>query len=108
MRYFTLAAGLAIVLMVGVVATNVSLSQAEATKVAQMAHDGIARTVRPAHTPWDGDTLFALSTGAMTIPQPALVVGAVAAEVVARAVIRAVKTATGLPSLPSAADLATA
>ncbi|MCG6921913.1 MAG: P1 family peptidase [Acidobacteria bacterium] len=91
---------------IGVVATNVTLTQAEATKVAQMAHDGVARTIRPAHTPWDGDTLFALSTGALTIDQPGLLVGAVAAEVVARAVLRAVRTAAGLPGLPSATDLA--
>jgi L-aminopeptidase/D-esterase-like protein len=91
---------------IGFVATNVALTQAEATKVAQMAQDGLARTIRPAHTPWDGDTLFALSTGGMTIAQPSLVVGAVAAEAVARAVVRAVHAATGLPGLPSATDLA--
>jgi L-aminopeptidase/D-esterase-like protein len=89
---------------IGVVATNVALTKAEATKVAQMAHDGLARSVRPVHTPWDGDTLFALSTAAMTIDQSALVVGALAAEVVARAVVRAVTTATGLPGFPSASD----
>jgi len=60
---------------IGVVATNVALTKAEATKVAQMAHDGLARSIRPVHTPWDGDTLFALSTAAMTIDQAALVVG---------------------------------
>jgi L-aminopeptidase/D-esterase-like protein len=91
---------------IGVVATNVTLTKAEATKVAQMAHDGLARAIRPVHTPWDGDTLFALSTGAMTIAEPSLVVGVVAAEVVARAVVRAVHNATGLPGLPSATDLA--
>ena len=92
--------------VIGAVATNVALTQAEATKVAQMAQDGIARTVRPAHTPWDGDTLFALSTGERRLDQPGLLVGAVAAEMVARAVVRAVRTATGLPGLPSATDLA--
>jgi len=91
---------------IGVVATNVTLTQAEATKVAQMAQDGLARTISPAHTPWDGDTLFALSTGEMTIAQPSFLAGAVAAEVVARAVVRAVQTATGLPGLPAARDLA--
>ena len=54
---------------IGVVATNVALTKAEATKVAQMAHDGLARAIRPVHTPWDGDTLFALSTGAVTTDQ---------------------------------------
>ena len=93
---------------IGVVATDVRMTQSEATKVAQMAHDGLARTIRPVHTPWDGDTLFALSTGKVEIPQPALLVGAVAAEVVARAVLRAARTATGLPGLPSATELGSA
>jgi len=91
---------------IGVVATNVVLTKAEATKVAQMAHDGLARSIRPVHTPWDGDTLFALSTGALTMDQAPLVVGALAAEAVARAVLRAVTAATGLPGYPSATDLA--
>ncbi len=92
----------------GVVATDVTLTQAEATKVAQMAHDGLARVIRPVHTPWDGDTVFALSPGKVEIPQPALLVGAVAAEAMARAVLRAVRTATGLPGLPSATELGSA
>jgi L-aminopeptidase/D-esterase-like protein len=91
---------------IGVVATNVALSKSEATKVAQMAHDGLARTIRPVHTPWDGDTLFALSTGAVKLAQPAFVVGVLAAEVVARAVLSAVQRAGGLPGLPSVTDLA--
>jgi L-aminopeptidase/D-esterase-like protein len=91
---------------IGVVATNVTLTKTEATKVAQMAHDGFARAIRPVHTPWDGDALFALSTGAVAIEQAALLVGALAAEAVARAVVRAVLSATGLPGYPSASDLA--
>jgi L-aminopeptidase/D-esterase-like protein len=91
---------------IGVVATNVVLTKAEATKVAQMAHDGLARSIRPVHTPWDGDTLFALSAGAITIDQASVVVGALAAETVARAVVRAVTTARALPGYPSAAELA--
>jgi L-aminopeptidase/D-esterase-like protein len=91
---------------IGVVATNVSLTKAQATKVAQMAHDGLARTVQPAHTPWDGDTLFALSTGVIDMATPDLIVGIVAAEAVARAVLRAVRLAKGLPGLPAASDLA--
>jgi L-aminopeptidase/D-esterase-like protein len=90
----------------GVVATNVALTKAEATKVAQMAHDGLARAVRPVHTPWDGDTLFAVSTGGMELDQPALLVGVLAAEAVAKAIVRAVTMATGLPGLPAASDLA--
>lgn len=91
---------------IGVVATNVALTKGEATRVAQMAHDGLARAIRPVHTPWDGDTLFALSTGGVRLEDAALLVGALAAEAVARAVVRAVLTATGLPGLPSAAELA--
>ncbi len=94
--------------VIGVVATNVALEKSEAARVAQMAHCGLAQTIRPAHTPWDGDTLFALSTGAVKLDEAALVVGTAAAEVVARAVVRAALTATGLPGLPAAADLPTA
>ncbi len=91
---------------VGIVATNVVLTKAEAKKVAQMAHDGLARSIRPVHTPWDGDTLFALSTAAVTMEQASLVVGSLAAEAVVRAVLRAVTAATGLPGYPSVSDLA--
>jgi L-aminopeptidase/D-esterase-like protein len=77
--------------VIGVVATNAKLSKEETNKVAQMAHDGLARTIRPAHTMFDGDTLFALATG----PKKADVnlVGVYAAEVVAEAIVRAVKMA---------------
>jgi L-aminopeptidase/D-esterase-like protein len=90
----------------GVVATNVALTKAEATRVARMAHDGFGQAIRPVHTPVDGDTIFALSTGSMTVPSPSLVVGVLAAEVVARAVVRAALTAASLPGLPCASDLA--
>ncbi len=90
---------------IGVVATNLTLTKAEATKVAQMAHDGLARSIRPVHTPWDGDTLFALSTGSVKLEEPALLVGTLAAEAVARAVVRAVMKAKGLPGLPAASEL---
>jgi L-aminopeptidase/D-esterase-like protein len=91
--------------VISVVATDVALSQAEATRVARMAHNGLARTVRPVFTPDDGDTLFALSTGSKTVDQATLVVGALAAEAVAQAVVRAVEMATSLPGLPSAREL---
>lgn len=91
---------------IGVVATNARLTKPEATKVAQMAHDGLARTINPVHTPWDGDTLFTLATGEHDANGGVLVVGTLAAEVVARAVWRAVRTARGLPGLPAWADLA--
>jgi L-aminopeptidase/D-esterase-like protein len=88
-----------------VVGTNAALTKAEATRVAQMAHDGFARTIQPAHTPWDGDTIFALSRGSLVPPAGVMAVGAMAAEAVARAILRAIEMAQGLPGLPSAADL---
>jgi L-aminopeptidase/D-esterase-like protein len=84
--------------VIGVVATNAKLTQAEATKVAQMAQDGLARTIRPAHTMLDGDTFFALATGEKkTDPST---VGAFAAEVVAQAIVRAVQKAVPVGGLP--------
>jgi len=86
--------------VIGVVATNARLTKAQATKVAQMAQDGIARTIRPAHMMLDGDVIFALSTGARKADVSS--VGAFAAEAMAEAVIRAVKMAkpgSGLPGL---------
>ncbi|MYA34826.1 MAG: P1 family peptidase [Gemmatimonadales bacterium] len=90
---------------IGVVATNARLSKAEITKVAQMAHDGLARAIYPAHTPSDGDTLFGLATGTHEDEAGLARVGALAADMVAEAILRAVRAATGLPGLPSVADL---
>ena len=87
-----------------VVATNVALTKTGATKVAQMAHDGLARTIRPVHTALDGDTVFALSLGDKQ--GDAGLVGAVAATVVAEAIVRAVKAAEKLHGMPAARDLA--
>ncbi|MCY3831923.1 MAG: P1 family peptidase [Chloroflexi bacterium] len=80
--------------VIGVVATNGRLSKAQTTKVAQMAHDGLARAVNPAHTMFDGDTIFALATGDIAA-DPSLV-GAYAAEMVALAIRRAALHATAL------------
>jgi L-aminopeptidase/D-esterase-like protein len=85
---------------IGVVATNAALTKVEATKVAQMAHDGLARVIRPAHTMLDGDTIFALSTGSKK--SDVTTIGSFAAEAMARAIIRAVKMSApsgGLPGL---------
>jgi L-aminopeptidase/D-esterase-like protein len=79
--------------VIGIVATNAKLSKEETNKVAQMAHDGLARAIRPAHTMFDGDTLFALATGRKGADVN--LVGAYAAEVVAEAIVRAVKAANG-------------
>lgn len=86
--------------VIGVVATNAQLTKAQATKVAQMAQDGLARVIRPAHTMFDGDTIFALGTGEKKADIS--MIGAFAAEVTAEATLRAVKmaaTAGGLPGL---------
>jgi L-aminopeptidase/D-esterase-like protein len=84
--------------VIGVVATNARLNKVETTKVAQMAHDGLARTIRPAHTMLDGDTIFALSTGSKKADPST--VGSFAAEVFARAVLRAVLMAASAGGVP--------
>jgi len=86
--------------VIGVVAVNAALTKAEATKVAQMAQDGIGRTIRPAHTMLDGDAIFALATGGKRADVST--VGAYAAEALSRAIVRAVRMsapAGGLPGL---------
>ena len=89
--------------IIGVVATNARLNKEEINKVAQMAQDGIARTVRPAHTMFDGDTLFALATGRERAD--ASLIGAYAAEAIAEAVVRGVRKAEGAGGLPARRDL---
>jgi len=91
---------------IGVVATNAALSKAQASKIAQMAHDGLARSINPVHTPQDGDTLFAIATGTANSAIDLTLLGSLAADVVARAVGRAILRAKGLPGLPSHLDLA--
>jgi len=91
--------------VIGVVATNGKFNKAEANKIAQMAHNGIARAVRPAHTMLDGDTLFALATGRRKADVST--VGAYAAEAVAQAIVRAARSATSAGGLPGLADLQT-
>ena len=77
---------------IGVIATDAPLTRAQARRVAMMAHDGLARAVRPVHTPFDGDTLFVLSTAAEGVPPIDVVtlteLGTIAADLVARAVRR--------------------
>ena len=87
----------------GVVAANVDWSKSQATKVAQMAHDGLARSIRPSHMPLDGDTVFALGTGGLQADTSLLgVVGALAAEMLAAAIVDAVRSATSGFGLPAA------
>lgn len=90
---------------IGVIATDAKLDKAQATKLAQMSHDGLARTINPVHTPSDGDVMFALATGGAGRSADLTWLGALAAEVTAQAVLNAVRSATGLPGLPSAGEL---
>ena len=90
---------------IAVVATNAALTKTQATKVAQMAHDGYARAIYPAHTPGDGDTIFALATGSSGSGDVGRI-GALAAEVMADAIVRAARQAIGIPGYPAARDLA--
>lgn len=88
----------------GVVATNARLSKEMANKVAQMAQAGIARTISPCHTMFDGDAIFALSTSEEEGDVNAI--GSVAAEVMAKAIVRGVLAAESLGGLPASRDLA--
>lgn len=88
---------------IGVIGTNGRLTKDQANKIASMAHNGLALTIRPVHTPYDGDTVFALSTG--DLPADVTVVGALAAEVLAKAVARGVQRAQSAGGLPSYREL---
>jgi L-aminopeptidase/D-esterase-like protein len=92
---------------IGVIATDALLNKAQATQLASLAHHGLARSVSPI-TPHDGDAFFALATGSAGGGGDLTALGALAAEVVARAIRNAVRAATGLndPPLPAACDLA--
>lgn len=90
---------------IGLVATNAPLTKAQLKKVAQMAHDGLARTIRPVHTPADGDVVFAASTGSLRLAVNHGVIGALAADALAEAVLRAVRMAKGIAGYPAAGDL---
>ncbi len=101
---------------IGVVATNAVLTKAQCTKIAQMAQDGLARAIRPAHTMFDGDTIFCVATGERELettkgffPVPAAEaineIGDAAANCVSRAIIRAVIEAEGVLKIPAFRDL---
>jgi L-aminopeptidase/D-esterase-like protein len=92
---------------IGIVATDARLTKAQTNKLAAMAHAGLARSINPVHTASDGDALFALATGGSGKAGHLTVLGALAAEVTARAVLNAVRSAHGLsnPDLPSSRDL---
>ena len=94
--------------VIGVVATNAPLTKEQANKLAQMAQNGIARTVRPAHSMFDGDTIFALGAPPQAAPLSPLEVsllGELAAESTARAIVNAVLAAESTAGIPAAKDL---
>ena len=90
---------------IGVIATNLALSKSEATNLARMAQTGVSRTTRPAHTLYDGDCLFSLATGALNASVELSLLGAVAADVVAAAVLDGVRNADPAHGLPAASEL---
>ncbi len=99
---------------IGLVATNVPLSKVRLKKVAQMAHDGMARAINPAHTMYDGDTIFAVSVppeqdaeapaAPDASPDMINLVGTAAAEAMAQAIVVAVRQASSIPGCPAASD----
>jgi L-aminopeptidase/D-esterase-like protein len=92
---------------IGLVATNARLSKNDINRVALMADDGFARAINPSHTAGDGDTVFALATGRWTGDANVTLVGALAAEAMADAIVRAATQATSSNGLPAARDLNT-
>ena len=89
----------------GVVGTNARLTKVQASQIAQMAHDGYARAIAPVHTPRDGDAIFSFATGTWAGEVNMLMIGALAADVIAEAIVRAARMATSIPGYPAARDL---
>ncbi len=101
---------------IALVATDATLTKSQAQKVAQMAHDGMARAIRPAHTMFDGDTIFCMATGRQKLPETPGVfsvthaqaiseIGHAAADCMSRAIIKAILTATTIGGIPAFCDL---
>jgi len=92
---------------IAVVATNAYFTKTEMNKIAQMASAGLARTINPVFTTWDGDTIFAVLTRASSVKMKLEVaaIGAIAAEVLSDAIVRAVVNAKGIPGVPCYADI---
>ena len=88
---------------IGIIVTNADFDKAKATKVDSMAHNGYARTMRPAHTLFDGDTIFTMCTN--KVNADVTTVGMIAAQVMEKAVLRGVKSAKGMFNVPSYSDI---
>jgi L-aminopeptidase/D-esterase-like protein len=86
---------------IGVVATNASFNKAEMKKIAEMAHDGMARAINPVHTMADGDAIFSMSTGTSKMRADLSAIGALVAEAVSESILRAVMKAKSVPGYPS-------
>ena len=84
---------------IGIIATNAPFTKVQMNKIAQMAHDGYARAINPVHTMSDGDTIFAMSTGVAKVHADVTAIGAIAATVMSRAIVRAAMQATSLVEL---------
>ncbi len=91
---------------IGVVATDAILTKEQVYRLAIIAQTGLTRAIRPAHTPVDGDSIFALATGGNEAATDVLQLGALAARAVERAIVRAITAATGLAGVPSAREWA--
>ena len=92
---------------IGLVATNARLTKTEINRVALMADDGLPRAINPSHTTGDGDTVFSLATGQWEGTANVTMIGALAADAMAEAIVRAVSKAESLPGIPSARELGT-
>ena len=90
---------------IGLVATDALITKEDANYLARVSHDGLALTIRPCHTVRDGDSMFAMATGHNRSDVDLTSLGAAAVEATARAVLRAVRTATGLGGIPSISEL---
>jgi L-aminopeptidase/D-esterase-like protein len=90
---------------IGVVATNAKLTKDQVNRMALMADDGFARAINPSHTNGDGDTVFGLATGLWSGDVDVTIIGGLAAEVMAEAIVRAATQATSIANLPAARDL---
>jgi L-aminopeptidase/D-esterase-like protein len=93
---------------IGVVATNAVLTKTDVNRVALMADDGLARAIYPSHTVGDGDTVFAVATGRWNGQANVSLIGALAADAMAEAIVRAASKAESIGGVPSARELGTA
>ena len=90
---------------IGIVATNAKLTKAQCKKISQMAHDGYAKAIFPIHTPHDGDTIFTMSTGEIEVDSDITLLGCLAAEVVEKSIINAIKNAKSVNNIISYNEL---